>query len=300
MSDGECVQCEDNGDCAGDPATSRCNAGTGLCSACQLDGDCNAIAGARACSGGANARCVECTSDAFCASNPNGRACNTTTNSCVECVTDAHCPGAGASRCLDNQCVPCVNDGGGSHCGHIVSGATVLGVCDVSAGANAGVCVQCTGPQRAACGTFACNSQTKVCSPFQVGSASLCGDCVSDAHCPSTQRCALEQFDGSSLGQYSCFPVDQAGDCPQTPFAGLNTVSTIDGVSEALCLLRQTTCAGFNQAANRNCTVDTDCGEDGLDDGRCDVALTGLCTIPCISGLDCPSGGGCSGGSCGL
>lgn len=305
MSDGECVQCEDNGDCAGDPATSRCNAATGLCSACLLDGDCNAIASARACSGGANARCVECTSDAFCTSNPNGRACNTTTNTCVECVTDAHCPGAGASRCLDNQCVPCVNDGGGGHCGHVVSGAKVLGVCDVSAGANAGVCVECTGQDRTACGTFVCNSQTKVCSPFLLGSAELCSDCVSDAHCPASQRCVQEQFDGSPLaGIFSCFPLAQAGDCPQTPFAGLTTVNTIDAVSASVCLLRQTTCAGFNQSNNVPCTTNAQCGDPALNDGRCFITSPpdGVCSIPCASGVDCQSGenNSCLGGICQL
>jgi hypothetical protein len=71
----------------------------------------------------------------------------------------------------------------------------------------------------------------------------------------------------------------------------VTSVSTIDGVSQSMCLLLRTTCAGFNQAANRDCDVDADCGEVDLDDGRCDAAGTGLCSIPCNFGaLDCPSG----------
>lgn len=291
-ADGACVQCEVNGDCADDPATSRCDAATGLCSRCQVDGDCNAIAGRRACSGGPAASCVECTSDAFCTSNLNGRACNTTTNTCVQCVTDAHCTSPDASRCVNNQCVPCVNDAGGSHCAHVVSNGTTLGVCDVSAGANAGVCVQCTGQQRAACGIFVCDSRAKVCSTsFEVGEAGLCEDCVSDAHCGANLRCVQERFDGASLEAYSCFPIAQAGECSPRPFSGETTVTTIDGVSESVCLLLRTTCAGFNQAGSLNCTVNADCGEPDLDDGRCDAEGTGLCSIPCNFGtLDCPTG----------
>jgi hypothetical protein len=299
VSDGACVQCEANADCAGDAAASRCDSAAGLCSRCQIDGDCNAIAGLSACSGGANARCVECTTDAFCAGNLNGRACNTTTNTCVECVTDAHCTSPGASRCVNNTCQPCVTDAGGSHCSHIVTGGVERPVCDVSAGPTAGVCVQCTGAQRAACGTFACDSLDRVCSPFQAGSANFCGDCVSDAHCPTGWRCVQEQFEGSPLSAYSCFPVASGGDCPQTPFSGLTTLNTIDGVSEAMCLLRRSTCAGYNQAGNRSCTGDADCGEEGLDDGRCEPS-DNTCSLPCTSGIDCPSGenDSCLGGVC--
>jgi hypothetical protein len=298
-NNGECVQCTGNLDCAADATKSRCDA-TGLCAGCRLASDCSVVAGKHACTGGNNGRCVECLNSTDCASNANGLACNTTNNTCVECVADTDCKTAGASRCVSNQCQACVNDGGGSHCGHITSGATALAVCDTSAGAAAGVCVQCTGTQRAACGANVCNSSTKVCSPFAVGSAGLCEDCVSDAHCPSTQRCVQETFGTSPLG-FSCFPLAQAGDCPLTPFSGLTTVSTIDNPGQAMCLLRRTTCAGFNQANNKPCSINADCGEVNQDDGRCDI-VGGVCTLPCTSGVDCPSGdnASCLGGVCQL
>jgi hypothetical protein len=217
----------------------------------------------------------------------------------VQCIVDGDCHSPGASRCVNNQCVACVNDNGGSHCGHILNGQTPLTVCDTSGAA--GVCVQCTGKDRTACGANVCNSLTKVCSPFAVGSAGLCEDCVSDAHCPTNQRCVQESFGGATLG-FSCFLLDAAGACPQTPFSGLTTVTTIDGDSEQACLLRRSTCAAFNQANNKPCTADTDCGEASIaNDGACDTN-SGVCSLPCASGIDCPSGdnASCLGGVCQL
>jgi hypothetical protein len=302
-SNGECVQCTGNGDCVADPSKSRCDA-TGLCASCRANADCSAIAGKHACTGGNNGRCVECLANTDCTGNPRGLACNTATNTCVQCVADTDCKTPGASRCVANQCVACVNDAASgntpanSHCGHIVSGAKTLGVCDTSAGASAGVCVECTGDQRAACGANVCNSLTKVCSTFPVGSAATCLDCVSDAHCAAGDRCVLETFNGTNLG-FSCFNLKPAGTCPGGPYAGPATVTTIDGVSVDVCLLRRSTCKAVNQSPSLPCTVDADCGETGLDDGRCDTAQ-GLCSLPCASALDCPGGSNstCSVGVC--
>jgi hypothetical protein len=288
---GECVECQGNGDCAADPARSKCNPSTGVCGGCTGDGDCASVNGKHACLV-AEARCVECTSAAQCTTNPNGPACNTATNTCVQCVVDGDCHSPDASRCVNNQCVACVNDAGGSHCGHVLNGSTVLGVCDTSGAA--GVCVQCTGANRTACGANVCNSLTKVCSPFAVGSAGVCQDCVSDAHCAPTDRCVLETFAGTSLG-YSCFHVRQGATCP-SPYAQASTATTIDGQSETVCSLRSSTCSALNQMFTP-CTGDAECGEANLDDGRCS---TSMCSLPCTSGIDCPSGSptACEDGVC--
>ncbi len=302
MNNGECVQCLNNGNCASDPNNARCDQDLGLCRSCTGDADCSSITGRRACTGGNSGRCVECVNNTHCANNPNGSACNPATNTCVQCVADTDCRTAGASRCVQNRCQPCVNDAGGTHCGHIVNGATTLGVCDTSAGANAGVCVQCTGAQRAACNGNVCNSLTKTCSPFGPGTAGLCQDCVSDAHCGANLRCVQERFNDAVIaGAFSCFPVAQAGDCSQTPFVGLATLNTVDGVSSQVCNFRRTTCAGFLQSGRQPCTVNADCGEASLDDGRCDATLD-LCSVPCTSVIDCPDveQGTCSGGACSL
>jgi hypothetical protein len=287
---GECVECITANDCAGDVTRSRCDTSPGLCIGCQVDGDCNAIAGKRACLGGGAPRCVECTSATHCLGNVNGPACNTLTNTCVQCVVDGDCTAPGRSRCVANQCQPCVNDGANNHCGHIRNGQTILGVCDLSGGANAGVCVQCTGNERAACAGNVCNSLTKTCTMFAVGSAATCLDCVSDAHCAAGDRCVMETFGtpATNLG-FSCFNLNPTGNCPGGPYEGDASVTTIDGAAANVCLLRRSTCAAVNQSPSRPCTVDADCGEPNLDDGRCDTDQ-GLCTLPCASALDCPGG----------
>jgi hypothetical protein len=295
---GECVECTQQSDCAADPTRSKCNLSPGVCSACAADGDCGSVNGKHACLLTGGPRCVECTNASHCAGNANGLACNTTTNTCVQCVADTDCHGAGASRCVNNQCVACVNDAGGSHCGHVVNGSTTLGVCDTSGAA--GVCVECTGTNRTACGANVCNSMTKVCSPFAVGSAGRCQDCVSDAHCPTNQRCVLETFEGTNLG-FSCFPVSTSGDCTLTPFSGPTDVTTVDGAAANVCLLRATTCAGFNQLGIKPCTLDTECGEENLNDGHCDTSA-GFCSVPCAQPSDCPNStpGSCAGSFCQL
>jgi hypothetical protein len=180
------------------------------------------------------------------------------------------------------------NGGGGSHCGHIVSANTVLGVCD-SSGA-AGICVQCTGAQSSACGANICDSLAKVCSPFPAGTARICQPCISDANCAANSRCVLETFGQSALG-YKCVPLAQNNACPLTPFSSLTRVNTIDGTVADACLLRRTTCTAFNEFSLRTCAVDADCGEPDLDDGRCitDSSLGTRCSIPCGNGTDCPS-----------
>ena len=282
-----CVECLSSADCAS-AAASRCDQQTGRCSGCRGNGDCSSIAGKPICSDDGAAQCVECVVDTDCTNNPSSSKCNTVTNTCAQCVLDSDCPTPSASRCADNRCQPCVNDSGDSHCGHIASGNTVLGVCDTSGAA--GVCVQCTGTQSAACGASICDSLARACSPFPAGTARICQTCISDASCPANDRCVLETFDLTTLG-YACFPLAQNGTCGLTPFAGLTRVNTIDGAIEDVCLLRRTTCAAFNALELQSCTMDADCGETNLNDGRCvtDGSLGMRCSIPCSNGADCPS-----------
>jgi hypothetical protein len=289
----ECVQCATSQECTADPNKSRCDS-NGLCAGCRVSTDCNLIAGKHACTGGNNGRCVECTANTDCVGNARGPACNTTTNTCVPCVVDTDCKTAAASRCVANQCVGCVNDPASgntpanSHCGHIVSGGTPLAVCDTSAGA--GVCVQCTGDQRAACGANVCNGSTRVCTTFPVGSAATCLDCVSDAHCAATDRCVPETFGGINFG-FSCFPLKPAGNCPGRPYSTVTSLISIDHKAVDVCLPRLTTCAGVNQSqSGKPCTVASECGEDAVDDGACDTTVgNGFCSVPCATASDCLS-----------
>ena len=282
-----CVECLSNADCA-NAAGPRCDQQTSRCSVCRGDGDCTSFPSKPICNNDGNGQCVACATDGDCATNPVGSRCNTVTNTCAECVVDGDCRTPGASRCADNRCQPCLNDASGSHCGHVASGNTVLGVCDPSGAA--GVCVQCTGTQSDACGANICNSLTKVCSPFPAGTAGRCQPCISDANCSANNRCILETFGLTTLG-YACLPLAQNGTCALTPFSGLTRVNTIDGAIEDVCLLRRTTCAAFDALQLQSCTADADCGESNLDDGRCinDANLGTRCSIPCSNGSDCPS-----------
>lgn len=307
VSDGACVDCVDNGDCAGagNEALSRCQNGT--CGVCVADTDCAAFTGLGACKTGVG--CVECVDPSDCTGNPAGTVCKTTAgpgtapiNTCVECQTNTDCTSPGASVCSNNQCVPCT-DGVDAGCSHIDgNGATaggLLGVCD------SGTCVQCTGARRAACANSAnvCDSSTKTCTAFPVGSAALCSTCVSDAHCGTTERCATHLFGAANLGSF-CFPIGTGTGttCNRTPYSQPTPMTTVDGVLANLCTLRRTTCAGLaDVTANQSCDANADCGETGQDDGRCDTG-SGTCSVPCTGNDDCfdPTIMSCLGGICEL
>jgi hypothetical protein len=289
-----CVECLSNADCL-NVAAPRCDEQTGRCAACQSNTDCDRFSGKPYCIDSVDARCVECANDTHCADNPSGARCNMATNACVECVVDADCASPGASRCADNHCQPCANDSGGSHCGHIVRGTSVLGVCDTS-GAS-GLCVQCTGTQSAVCGANVCGSLSKLCTARPAGTRSECSECVSDAECQVGLRCARGAFGAVDLG-YSCYPLEQNGACPDSLFVVATRVTTIDGAVESLCMPRVTTCTAFLQST-QPCITNEDCGEVNLDDGRC--SPSGICSLPCVSSIDCLSGSpssGCTDGVC--
>jgi len=288
-----------NGSCTPDAGTQP-----SATSQCQVDGDCAAFERQRACTGGADGRCVQCTDDADCTANPAGAVCKLSadggpapTNTCVECLANTDCPNPAASHCVQNQCQPCaVND----DCSHVVSGEAQLAVCDTSLFPSQ--CVECTSTQRTACGATVCNGSTRQCENRSIGSAGICESCISDAECIPAARCAVHVFGGAELGAF-CFPISQDESCPQTPFSGLaNGVTTIDGELADLCLLRRTTCAAIDDSGllGKDCTASSDCGLPNVDDGVCDAAL-GKCSFPCISPFDCPGGAGsCLGGICQL
>lgn len=284
-ADRTCVSCLNAADCVGNPAASLCS-GAGTCAPCTLDDHCNLFPNQRACRQSTNGNsCVQCTNDGHCATVQGRPACKDTVddgpaplNTCVECTSNADCTNPGESKCVANECVPCqVN----AECSHLAG----RGVCDD------GECVQCTGTSFQACasGANVCDSLTRTCTLLPVGSAGLCDACVSNAHCSAngSEICAMQLFAGNEVG-FFCFPASSQGTCPLVPFSGAGSVTTIDGTTASICSLRATTCTAFDHFANRACTGADDCGEPGLNDGRC---LDGTCTIPCTAGaLDCSGG----------
>jgi len=305
-NEGRCVECLSDSECADDPATSNCST-DGVCSACTLDADCTLIAGRPACA--PNVGCVECVDAGDCAGSPGAPVCKVSNvgqtvgdaaiNTCVECTANTDCSTAGASRCENNQCVACSTNADCSHIDSIPGTAlgTALNVCD------AGLCVECTGQQSAACGTSVCNSMTRACSNVPAGSAEFCEPCLSDAHCSldGSSFCSRDLFGTVDLG-FFCFPAARTNDdepCRQTPYSEVTRTTTSDGQETVLCLLNRTTCAGMADAIRTPCSVSADCGSPNLDDGQC---VTGICSLPCSTEQDCfdPTVGSCLGGACQL
>lgn len=307
---GRCVDCTGLGpspECSTNPALSRCQ--NGECTICAADVDCSLFTEENTLACKAGTGCVECADSTDCTDTPATPVCKinpgggaAAVNTCVQCLTNGDCQtNAAASRCEDNQCVPCEADADctGVDTNGAENGGTPLNVCD------AGTCVQCTGPKNGACssGTAVCNSTLKQCTNFPVGDAELCETCVADNHCAPTQRCAIHPFGTTPLGPF-CFPVATGAAsnvCNLTPYSGLTPSTTVDGVSANLCLLRRTTCGGLADFNVQACDAAADCGEDGLDDGRCDEA-TETCSVPCTTNIDCfdPGANSCLGGLCQL
>ncbi len=291
---GTCVECKSNSDCIIDATKPRCDI-SGECGECVNDDDCSLVTERPACATTeSGARCAECTRDEHCASNPASGRCQadpiaTRAHTCVQCLEDADCTDPLAPRCEQNVCAPCISS---ENCGHIPG----RNVCDNQE------CVQCTGAERDACsgGAGVCNALTRTCTLLPVGSAGLCDTCVSDAHCSAngTSFCAVQLFAGSEVGHF-CFPASSQNGCSLTPFSNPIPMTTIDGDSALLCMLRLTTCPALSHVETLSCAMPEDCGEPGIDDGRC---LNGLCSLPCATGNDCfnPGAQSCIGAVCQL
>lgn len=189
-----CVQCLNDGNCSGTPATPKCKNQTS-CVQCLGPMDCP-NAGATACDTGSNT-CVECIDDSTC-TTAGLTHCNTTSKKCVQCTADAQC---GAGEQCDpgtNTCVDCYNDAGcgaGQHCRTDIK-ACVDCTTDTQCATdrpttpkcNLGTnkCVQCN--MKTDCNSFGANYQCV---------NNSCVQCTMNAHCgaptpfcdPGTNSC---------------------------------------------------------------------------------------------------------------
>lgn len=304
------VECLSDTDCA----TGVCDLDDNECVECLADADCDGDT--PACLGNA---CVGCTdSDRHCAGDTP--LCDTSDNTCAQCLSDNDCGDPSASLCDAGTCAPCTHN---LHCTGVVAGdgTTELGVCDPSGGD--GECVQCTGFDYAGCGTcdpsqhecgdgdefagdpLVCDSLAKACSDQPEASSGLCGECVSDAECPTGQLCVLQEFDETSIG-YFCFAVLEPGNsCDSRPyFGGVADAESIDTTTVDVCTLAVSTCPAHQDFRELDCAPtgtpdDTLCGEPDVSDAYCRARpppndSSYRCTVPCGSDDDCRPGFDCN------
>lgn len=294
VGDGLCVSCLGKDNC-NLPTASRCNNDTGTCAGCVASTDCEHLSGRQACNTAA-AQCVECVDSGDCGGDRP--ICDTGNNTCVECIDNSQCGDPSASRCEDRECTGCRSNVQ-LDCGDISDSNGNLNVCDASSGA--GLCVECTGLLSDACGDNVCNSLAKTCSDNAVGSADKCGNCVASNHCSAGFECVLDEFNGTPLDTFRCFPIQnpQIGCGPERPLASASNDSSIEQQPVTICRPGPaTTCSAFRDVAlGSSCALASECGE-GNGDGVCPGG--GFCGLPCRNGFlaDCFPGSTCQNSIC--
>ena len=275
-----------------------CDATTGACVECT-DDDARACAADTPVCDAPTHRCVPCNADADCAARAATPVCDAPRHACVACNADADCTSLTAPECdlAAHTCGPCTAD---TACA-ARPGATVCG---------GGACVECTSADRSACGPNVCDVTAHACSALPAGATGLCQTCVSDAQCRTGQLCVPMTFDTPArpVGSYCLWRLDASGagapngDCfAVRPYVrALPAATSLDGVPATVCGLAVTTCPAMNDFRTANCMTldaagDARCGAAGFADGVCRAAgpTTNLCTVECLSDLDCGTGSAC-------
>ncbi len=235
--------------------------------------------------------CVRCLENDDCSSD--GLMCSN--GDCVECTDDSHCTDPSASLCSTGdepgQCIRCTDN---AHCDGISGPSGTLGLCDTSAGADMGICVECTPENESACGGNSCNPATGLCTETPLGSVPVCGACVADSECGTDHLCVPMNFDGTALDGGFCLKTADSG-C-ERPFLTAIMAESLSGVSEATyCGVDQnsTTCHAVRaMLESRECTGGdvSICADNG---GRCEMVglADNRCTISCGVNDECPSSG---------
>lgn len=241
--------------------------------------------------------------------------CNNATKKCVGCLANGDCMDPANARCdaAEGVCGGCTAD---SDCSHIAG----KGICHMQQ------CVQCTGVKNQACGdngSKVCNSRTFECTDIDTRSAAVCKPCVSDLQCIEGQLCVPDVFgDPSKEVETVClWRQDATGNVPGTPKGSCATngrpydrakpMTSLDGVSTAICALNKATCAArrsFGIANSCTAGVKTEghaqCGAPDTNDGYCLEFGSGnpqpyRCSYQCTTEAnantttECPDGSAC-------
>ena len=245
--------------------------------------------------------------------------CDVLAGACVECLQQTDCKDPKASVCdsTTHKCKAC--------------GVSSVSDCDHVAGKNvcaAGECVECSKDNRAACVVQvnatttrqnSCSALTKSCTSTELGKTAACGECESDAECTAGHACVSMEFVGQVIaGKHYCQPLRAGANCDvgRPYISDRNGKLTIDGATQNICTLANSTCAAHGDYRNKFCGLDANdqpiavsdagapaqpsvkgdnglCGALGLDDGYCVETAPGAhrCTVGCDNDArDCPVG----------
>jgi len=254
--DGECVECRDALDCTAEAPV--CLAGS--CTGCSGVDDCSAYPNQPMC--GEDGSCEGCAFDVDC-TDPTMARCDTATSRCVPCNGSPQCEGTGAPVCDD------------------------------------GVCVECSVEDASACGANSCNAATNRCTMTERGSVRRCGACLADSECAlEDDRCVPMRFMGIDRETGYCLKRGSTG-CVEPYSAPTTPRESLSGAApEAYCGIREdlTTCeAVLDLLDGASCSDRSECGFEGLEDGRCETVnlLPGRCTYDCGDTSECTSGKSC-------
>lgn len=241
----------------------------------------------------ASGDCVQCTeAEPGACEGSSTPLCDPSTNTCAQCLAPTDCPEVDAPACVEGACGPCTDD---LQC----ADRAATPVCDEASGR----CVACTADTEVTeCGSFSCSLLTNECTTTDRASLDTCDACEADSECAAGRRCVLHTFEGADVGHF-CFLDASMGGCGDTdmtrrPYRTRTELDSIDGVTATYCMPPvTTTCQGIRDTQSETCALDTDCGEDGLDDGYCPLIGPGmgLCSYLCGGAVDCANPLSCGG-----
>ncbi len=207
-----------------------------------------------------------CGSNADCAGNPSGTACDTSSGACVQCVPTADtCPAAQHCDGASHACVAgCQNDTGCA--GALGDGGTDGGVSGTRCDTAAHACVQCVTNDHCAPGTVC---MARACVP----------GCAADHACPAGLACCGGACVDTGSSPASC------GACGTACMASHDTPACVVGhCTVGTCDMGFADC---NAMAADGCEVNT----------ATDLANCGMCGRACAPAN---ASGACAAGACGV
>jgi hypothetical protein len=157
-----------------------------------------------------------------------------------------------------------------------------------------GTCVQCNTNDDCDA-THGCDPTMHACVAIVPGSKDVCQPCLRDSECHVGQLCAAISATHPATGNFCTWRVDPMVTGPTClmvrPYVLPMMLTSVDGVSANMCLLRSSTCEALHEFAQTCATPST------TPSPMCGASMTGYCshqgaltecTVLCANALDCP------------